>query len=78
MKATPKQQRITEPEAKRLLQVPEFRQGLVEGFRRGREKGWVEGEKASFDRITRFLTHTLEKLNAEGKSLSEAIEFIKR
>lgn len=69
-------QRITETDAKQLLQVTEFRQGLIEGFKRGHEKGMVEGEKQSFRQITQFLTLTLKQLDAEGKSLAEAIEFI--
>lgn len=77
MKPTLKQP-LTETDAKRLLQVPEFRQGLIEGFRRGHERGIVDGEKKAFSRITQFLTRTLQKLNNEGRTLTEAIEFINR
>ena len=78
MKTARKQQAISETDAKRLLKVPEFRQGLMEGFRRGNEKGVIDGEKKAFNRITQFLTRTLEQLNADGKTLSEAIEYISR
>ena len=76
MKTARKQQAISETDAKRLLKIPEFRQGLMEGFRRGHEKGVIDGERKAFNRITQFLTHTLEQFRAEGKTLTEAIEYI--
>ncbi len=46
MKSTLTKRAINETDAKRLLKIPEFRQGLMEGFRRGHERGVMMGKES--------------------------------
>lgn len=55
-----------------------FRRGLLEGYKRGYDKGLEQGKIKTFNLCTAFLTETLEKMQAEGKTLSDAIEFINK
>jgi flagellar biosynthesis/type III secretory pathway protein FliH len=63
-------------DSKLLRESAGFRRGLLEGYKRGFDKGLDQGEIKTFNLCTAFLTQTLEKMQAEGRTLADAIEVI--